>query len=232
MKVVSATGSCSLSYGGPNHRYGGPARLVLMEVVYQGWPERGTLPNVPPVTAPEVPLSRELRDEEVLLPRERQMHRNNSESPTDLGLVLWLFVRFQKTWNLLIPAAPFIRTVREISFYLAPSITRLQAEALRAIQEDSIYQYTESVLYKSAIVLAAEGIYNQRLQNFALILDKDVVDGDLCEQFPTLPMDLQRKIADELDRTPGEILEKHDSGYCGFCDFYFRLGFYFLSLRL
>ncbi|KAE8717986.1 Splicing factor 3B subunit 3 [Hibiscus syriacus] len=32
---------------------------------------------------------------------------------------------------------------------------------------------------------------------------KDVVDGDLCEQFPTLPLDLQRKIADELDRTPG-----------------------------
>ncbi|CAN6565670.1 unnamed protein product [Malus baccata var. baccata] len=37
---------------------------------------------------------------------------------------------------------------------------------------------------------------------------KDVIDGDLCEQFPTLPMDLQRKIADELDRTPGEILKK------------------------
>ncbi|XP_006293329.2 spliceosome-associated protein 130 A [Capsella rubella] len=37
---------------------------------------------------------------------------------------------------------------------------------------------------------------------------KDVIDGDLCEQFPTLPMDLQRKIADELDRTPAEILKK------------------------
>ncbi|KAK1571910.1 hypothetical protein Q3G72_024778 [Acer saccharum] len=37
---------------------------------------------------------------------------------------------------------------------------------------------------------------------------KDVIDGDLCEQFPTLPVDLQRKIADELDRTPGEILKK------------------------
>ncbi|KAB1217986.1 Splicing factor 3B subunit 3 [Morella rubra] len=37
---------------------------------------------------------------------------------------------------------------------------------------------------------------------------KDVIDGDLCEQFPTLPLDLQRKIADELDRTPGEILKK------------------------
>ncbi|KAG5239786.1 splicing factor [Salix suchowensis] len=37
---------------------------------------------------------------------------------------------------------------------------------------------------------------------------KDVIDGDLCEQFPTLPLDAQRKIADELDRTPGEILKK------------------------
>ncbi|CAK9315169.1 unnamed protein product [Citrullus colocynthis] len=37
---------------------------------------------------------------------------------------------------------------------------------------------------------------------------KDVIDGDLCEQFPTLPLDMQRKIADELDRTPGEILKK------------------------
>ncbi|XP_057733272.1 spliceosome-associated protein 130 A [Arachis stenosperma] len=37
---------------------------------------------------------------------------------------------------------------------------------------------------------------------------KDVIDGDLCEQFPTLPMDLQKKIAEELDRTPGEIMKK------------------------
>jgi splicing factor 3B subunit 3 len=37
---------------------------------------------------------------------------------------------------------------------------------------------------------------------------KDVIDGDLCEQYPTLPLDLQRKIADELDRTPGEIMKK------------------------
>lgn len=37
---------------------------------------------------------------------------------------------------------------------------------------------------------------------------QDVIDGDLCEQFPSLTPDLQRKIADELDRTPGEILKK------------------------
>ncbi|KAG8058068.1 hypothetical protein GUJ93_ZPchr0002g23542 [Zizania palustris] len=37
---------------------------------------------------------------------------------------------------------------------------------------------------------------------------KDVIDGDLCEQFTSIPADTQRKIADELDRTPGEILKK------------------------
>ncbi|XP_059312499.1 histone H3-like centromeric protein CENH3 isoform X2 [Lycium ferocissimum] len=42
---------------------------------------------------------------------------------------------FQKTWNLVIPAAPFIRLVREISHFFAPGVTRWQAEALIAIQE-------------------------------------------------------------------------------------------------
>jgi len=37
---------------------------------------------------------------------------------------------------------------------------------------------------------------------------KDVVDGDLCEQFASLPYDLQRRIAEELDRSPGEVLKK------------------------
>ncbi|NP_001289496.1 histone H3-like centromeric protein CENH3 [Nicotiana tabacum] len=43
--------------------------------------------------------------------------------------------RFQKTWNLLIPAAPFIRLVKEISYFFAPEVTRWQAEALIALQE-------------------------------------------------------------------------------------------------
>lgn len=37
---------------------------------------------------------------------------------------------------------------------------------------------------------------------------KDVVDGDLCEQYPQLPSDKQRQVAEELDRTPGEVLKK------------------------
>ncbi|NP_001289450.1 histone H3-like centromeric protein CENH3 [Nicotiana tabacum] len=43
--------------------------------------------------------------------------------------------RFQKTWDLLIPAAPFIRLVKEISHFFAPEVTRWQAEALIALQE-------------------------------------------------------------------------------------------------
>lgn len=37
---------------------------------------------------------------------------------------------------------------------------------------------------------------------------KDVVDGDLCEQYAQLPPEKQRSIAEELDRTPGEVLKK------------------------
>ena len=37
---------------------------------------------------------------------------------------------------------------------------------------------------------------------------QDVIDGDLCEQFPTLPLDAERKNADELDRTPEEMLKE------------------------
>jgi splicing factor 3B subunit 3 len=37
---------------------------------------------------------------------------------------------------------------------------------------------------------------------------RNVVDGDLCEQFPNITSDQQRKIADDLERTPGEVLKK------------------------
>ena len=37
---------------------------------------------------------------------------------------------------------------------------------------------------------------------------KDVVDGDLCEQYPQLPADKQRSVAEELDRSVGEVLKK------------------------
>ena len=37
---------------------------------------------------------------------------------------------------------------------------------------------------------------------------QDEIDGDLCEQIPILPLDAQRRNADEIDRTPREILKK------------------------
>merc|ERR1712141_547882 len=37
---------------------------------------------------------------------------------------------------------------------------------------------------------------------------QNAIDGDLCEQFMTLPTDKQRHIASELDRTPAEIIKK------------------------
>jgi len=37
---------------------------------------------------------------------------------------------------------------------------------------------------------------------------KDVIDGDLCEQFSTLDPEKQKQIAEELDRTPMEVMKK------------------------
>lgn len=37
---------------------------------------------------------------------------------------------------------------------------------------------------------------------------KDVIDGDLCEQYSMLPAEKQKAIAEELERTPGEVLKK------------------------
>ena len=37
---------------------------------------------------------------------------------------------------------------------------------------------------------------------------KDVIDGDLCEQYSQLPAAKQKHIADELERSPGEVLKK------------------------
>ncbi|GMJ00949.1 CENTROMERIC HISTONE H3 [Hibiscus trionum] len=43
--------------------------------------------------------------------------------------------KYQKSTNLLIPSASFIREVRAISYHFSPDISRWQAEALVAIQE-------------------------------------------------------------------------------------------------
>jgi splicing factor 3B subunit 3 len=35
-----------------------------------------------------------------------------------------------------------------------------------------------------------------------------VIDGDLCEQYPTIDYEKQRKIAEDLERTPAEVQKK------------------------
>uniref|UniRef100_A0A5B6YN66 Histone H3-like centromeric protein CENH3 n=1 Tax=Davidia involucrata TaxID=16924 RepID=A0A5B6YN66_DAVIN len=63
-------------------------------------------------------------------PRQRKPYRHRP------GMVALREIRqFQKTWKLLIPAAPFIRTVREISNFFAPQVSRWTPEALVALQE-------------------------------------------------------------------------------------------------
>ncbi|KAJ6690340.1 hypothetical protein OIU85_006596 [Salix viminalis] len=69
------------------------------------------------------------------------------------------------------------------------------------------------VLFRTVVDMVTGQLSDSRSRFLGLRAPKlfsinDVIDGDLCEQFPTLPLDAQRKIADELDRTPGEILKK------------------------
>lgn len=37
---------------------------------------------------------------------------------------------------------------------------------------------------------------------------KDVIDGDLCEMFNNLEFNKQRVLAEEMDRTPPEVMKK------------------------
>lgn len=37
---------------------------------------------------------------------------------------------------------------------------------------------------------------------------QDVIDGDLCEQFSSLPFEKQKLVANGLDRTVGEVVKK------------------------
>ncbi|KAK9910217.1 hypothetical protein M0R45_034188 [Rubus argutus] len=77
----------------------------------QGTPERNA------TTGPEAP-------------RQRKKRRNRPGS-----VALREIRHFQKTVKLVIPAAPFIRTVREITNNLSHDVTRWTAEALECIQE-------------------------------------------------------------------------------------------------
>ncbi|XP_052211170.1 histone H3-like centromeric protein CENH3 isoform X3 [Diospyros lotus] len=88
----------------------------------------------PPAATPSAPTRRSPRGEPL---SEGTRHESGKKKRRyRQGTVALREIRhFQKTWKLLIPAAPFIRTVKEISNFFAPEISRWTAEALVAIQE-------------------------------------------------------------------------------------------------
>jgi len=61
--------------------------------------------------------------------------------------------------------------------------------------------------------IEAQQLCGRDHQTFRSAMDpsKDVVDGDLCEQFNQMEFSKQRQIAEELDRTPQEVLKKLES---------------------
>ncbi|KAK4415854.1 histone H3-like centromeric protein HTR12 [Sesamum alatum] len=101
-------------------------------------------PQSSPRRSPRVPRTAPPSEKDGEAPQAHKKRRNRP------GTVALREIRkYQKSCNLLIPAAPFIRTVREISFQYSPSIARWQAEALVALQEaaeDYIVQLFEEAM--------------------------------------------------------------------------------------
>ncbi|XP_059651267.1 histone H3-like centromeric protein CENH3 [Cornus florida] len=89
--------------------------------------------RVNPPTSPGPSSTPSRRSPRNAPPSSREAKRKRRNRP---GTVSLREIRkFQKTWNLLIPAAPFIRTVKEISYFFSPQVTQWTAEALVALQE-------------------------------------------------------------------------------------------------
>ncbi|XP_052211169.1 histone H3-like centromeric protein CENH3 isoform X2 [Diospyros lotus] len=82
----------------------------------------------PPAATPSAPTRRSPRGTRHESGKKKRRYRQGTVALREIR-------HFQKTWKLLIPAAPFIRTVKEISNFFAPEISRWTAEALVAIQE-------------------------------------------------------------------------------------------------
>ncbi|KAI8572734.1 hypothetical protein RHMOL_Rhmol01G0222800 [Rhododendron molle] len=89
------------------------------------WPNDGNLiPVVPPTPTRRSPRAAP--------PSSSQQTKRRKRPGT---AALQEIRRLQKSTQLLIPAAPFIRNVKEISNFMNPEITRWTAEALVALQE-------------------------------------------------------------------------------------------------
>ncbi|KAL3517274.1 hypothetical protein ACH5RR_024176 [Cinchona calisaya] len=84
-------------------------------------------------STPPTPTRRSTRKAAATPSTRQDQRRKHRHRP---GTVALREIRhFQRTWKLLIPAAPFIRLVKEISNFFAPGVTRWTAESLVALQE-------------------------------------------------------------------------------------------------
>jgi splicing factor 3B subunit 3 len=73
-------------------------------------------------------------------------------------------------------------------------------------QEDiDFYTHLEMHMRSEYQTLIGRDVVNFRSYYLPI---KDTVDGDFCEQYTRLPRDKQQKIAEELDRTPAEVIKK------------------------
>lgn len=72
-------------------------------------------------------------------------------------------------------------------------------------EEVDFFQHLEMFVRAEKAPLCGRDHMMYRSYHFPV---QNCVDGDLCEQFMTLPNDKQRLIASELDRTPAEIIKK------------------------
>jgi hypothetical protein len=51
-------------------------------------------------------------------------------------------------------------------------------------------------------------IIHSFIHSFILTSIQNVIDGDLCEQYPSIEYEKQRKIAEDLERSPAEVQKK------------------------
>jgi len=76
---------------------------------------------------------------------------------------------------------------------------------LASKQDKDFFLHLEMHMRQEAAPLAGRDHLAYRSAYFPV---REVVDGDLCTMFTTLPAARQRQVASELDRTTGEVLKK------------------------
>lgn len=77
--------------------------------------------------------------------------------------------------------------------------------ALLLLQDKDFFLHLEMHLRQEHALLAGRDHLAYRSSYFPT---RDIVDGDLCSQFPAMAPAKQQAVATELDRTPGEVLKK------------------------